>query len=359
MIDTVCLLIKKNEVQVNHKKLVTINNLHFNRFHQKPNNHSNLYYPTIKLFSKFFYEQENFKIEFSVPKLLLGNNLEELDDYEFEKVISTLSERLSEQGLSVPSDVLKNARVIVLHYSKNIWLGKNYSVCEILSQIKKVNISKRFDAMDTKYINGGESIHIHNTSNEFVIYDKVSDIRKTKSRSRDKANKYNKSLLKVIKSNEQILRLEVRLNKKTKIMQVLGLSKNDPVTFREIYSTLISKKVVTSYWENIVRKNDLGMFQLTCNDDEILKRLSGPELKLKPKDLFYLYGLLKASNNKGFMQEMRNLVTKNGTIRTWYRIKKDIERANKAISYSKQKGWVNEVEVQLANYRPIKLDQPP
>ena len=55
------------------------------------------------------------KIEFSVPKLIFGNNLNELGESDFSKVLSTLKERLIEVGVLISdkdiSEVLKSVDV--------------------------------------------------------------------------------------------------------------------------------------------------------------------------------------------------------------------------------------------------------
>jgi len=46
-------------------------------------------------------------MEFSAPKLLYLNNLEELEDKDFPKIIETLQERLKTMGVMVSNQFLK------------------------------------------------------------------------------------------------------------------------------------------------------------------------------------------------------------------------------------------------------------
>ena len=60
------------------------------------------------------------RIEFSVPKLILGNNFDELEPRDFADVLDVLYETLIGMGIKVSRDVLRKAPVSAIHYSKNI-----------------------------------------------------------------------------------------------------------------------------------------------------------------------------------------------------------------------------------------------
>jgi hypothetical protein len=55
------------------------------------------------------------RVEFSAPKLLLGNNFDELESHDFGKVLYKLHGRLKEMGVRVAADVLRYARVSAIH----------------------------------------------------------------------------------------------------------------------------------------------------------------------------------------------------------------------------------------------------
>ena len=58
------------------------------------------------------------KIEFTVPKLLFGNNFDELIDSDFDKVITKLVTSLKDMGVLVFSKIIMSASVSSIHYSK-------------------------------------------------------------------------------------------------------------------------------------------------------------------------------------------------------------------------------------------------
>ncbi len=82
------------------------------------------------------------KIQFSAPKLLYGNNFDELENNDKEKVLKTLQSRLLEMGIEISFNKLLLAELGVVHYGKNIILNTG-SVSLVNRMIAKMNISKR------------------------------------------------------------------------------------------------------------------------------------------------------------------------------------------------------------------------
>jgi hypothetical protein len=63
------------------------------------------------------------KIEFSVPKLIYGNNFDEITDRDFDLIAENLYQRLIEMGVIISRADLENAAVSAFHPSKNIMLS--------------------------------------------------------------------------------------------------------------------------------------------------------------------------------------------------------------------------------------------
>ena len=82
------------------------------------------------------------KIEFSAPKLIFGNNFEELrDSDDLEIVLTALHNALVSMGIEIAYDTLLNAKTSMIHYSKNILNKKekhhqNQSQRELLQKDK-------------------------------------------------------------------------------------------------------------------------------------------------------------------------------------------------------------------------------
>ena len=67
----------------------------FNRYVKNPSK-SNLdtgnYFPRLTYYGKWFRQDASVRIEFSIPKLVYLNNLDELDNADFSNIISILKE---------------------------------------------------------------------------------------------------------------------------------------------------------------------------------------------------------------------------------------------------------------------------
>ena len=120
------------------------------------------------------------KIEFSAPKLLFGNNFEEMADSDFEELINRLQAKLKEMGVWVYAKVLETAVPTGIHYSKNFVLARGTSTSMIISELAKANVSKRLDSNKVRFRNEGHYLSWHTNSFEVVFYDKVKDLDQSK-----------------------------------------------------------------------------------------------------------------------------------------------------------------------------------
>jgi len=129
MIDTVCLLIPKDKLIVLEMSSYGVPtwNLHsrtdqYDKYVKNPSKRdkdSGRYFPRLTGYKrKGFAQDANVRIEFSVPKLLYLNNLDELENKDFTQVIEVLQDRLQSMGISVTKSVLQNASVSSVHFQR-------------------------------------------------------------------------------------------------------------------------------------------------------------------------------------------------------------------------------------------------
>jgi len=111
--------------------------------------------------TKRFNKHRNFeitlKIEFSIPKLIFGNNFDELEDTDFTLAVSKLKQRLRDMGVSVLEPVLASAPISSIHYSKNIPLVDYTTPYTYLEQLSRINLNQRLDLNQTDFRNEGHS----------------------------------------------------------------------------------------------------------------------------------------------------------------------------------------------------------
>lgn len=369
MIDTVCLLIPKDKISSLDltRSGVPAWSLHskteqYEKFVKNPSKRdldSGLYFPRLTGYKrKSFAQEANVRIEFSVPKLLFLNNLDELEDKDFPKVIDTLQDRLKTMGIIVSKTLLQNASVSSVHFGKNIKLEDGYTANHLISEMNKVNLRKSFDFARSRYINDGQSLYAHTTSHQLVIYDKVADLGKDKKRAIDKDQPlYQQSLFGELRKQEmlEVIRFEVRLNHKqkmNKVLEQLGYQKNP--TFKDVFSKEMAQKVVTDYWKKLIKERNLGLFSISLSLKDILRTLYLANRKIKPNRAIYLLGLFTLGKDENGMRELRSIVGKRSHQRTWYRIAKDMQEASELITKNKLRDWVTQIDKNLAEFKPYK-----
>lgn len=366
MIDTICLLIPKDKMRfisgVSSWELYSKTDQYekYVRNPSKAEKETGKYFPRLTGYKRRFSQEQNVRMEFSVPKLIYKNNLNELEESDFDEVINALESRLRLMGIIISEKLLENASVSSVHFSKNILLQDGYTVTHLISEIGKIDLRKSFDFAKARFINDGQSLYAHATSHQLVIYDKISDLKKGKNRAIDKdQTTYQRSLFwEINKEQEQqeIIRFEVRLSKKqkmNKVLEDLGYQKNPG--FRQVFNTEMSKKVVNDYWKKLIRDKNLGIFSIDVSIKDILQTLFLADKKLKPKQAIYLLGLFMLAKDENGMRQLRTIVSKRSHDRTWYRITKDTQQASELITKNKLRDWVLQIDRSLEEYKPYKI----
>lgn len=369
MIDTVCLLIPKDKLTVLDLSQYGVPtwDLHsktdqYDKFVKNPSKRdldSGLYFPRLTGYRRKFRQDANVRIEFSVPKLLYLNNLDELEDKDFSEVVDVLQDRLKTMGIVATKSLLEQSSVSSVHFSRNIQLEDGYTVSHLISEMNKVNLRKSFDFAKTRFMNDGQSLYAHTTAHQLVIYDKVADLGKDKKRAIDKDQpRYQRSLFNELKEDSElceVLRFEIRLNHKQKmgkVLEDLGYSKNP--TFKDVFNSEVSKKVVEGYWQKLIKERNLGLFSISVSIKDILRTLFLADKTLKPKQAIYLLGLFQLARDEDGMRQLRTIISKRSHARTWYRIAKDMQRASELITKNKLRNWVTQIDKKLSNYQPYK-----
>ena len=366
MIDTICLLIPKNNMMylsgVSSWELYSKTDQYEKYVHNpsKAEKETGKYFPRLTGYKRYFSQNDNVRIEFSIPKLLYLNNLDELEDKDFPEVIETLRKRLKTMGVNVFTPILEKASVSSVHFSKNILLQDGYTSNHLISEMNKINLRKSFDFAKTRFMNNGQSLYAHTTAHQLVIYDKIADLNKGNKRAMDKEQtNYQRSLFSEFdkeKERQEVIRFEIRINHKQKLNKILmsfGYQKNP--NFKDVFSAEMSKKVVTDYWQKLIKGQNLGLFSISLSLKDILQSLFLADKSLKPKQAIYLLGLFTLAKDENGMRQLRTIVSKRARDRTWYRIVKDLQQASELITKNNLCDWVTQIDNSLNDYKPYKL----
>lgn len=295
------------------------------------------------------------KIEFSVPKLLYGNNFDELTDDDFPAVIQKLKTVLKEMGVYLFEKNLINAPVSSVHYSKNIALTDYTTPYTYLSQLTKLNINKRLDTNRTDFRNEGHSFKYRANSFEIVFYDKIKDLQQAKiseKRAEEKDNALQLNLFDILTQRKpfEVLRVEIRLNKRQKISQILKkIDKQVEPTFVNIFSQDTAKKVLLHYINEIEEAYPPLLTYQYDSPKKFFERLLVANPKLKPTQALELTAFRALLEEIG-VREYRQMTKRHG-IYYWYSLNKKM----KNLSYTNEVSVFSLLRRQITDFEPLKL----
>jgi len=297
------------------------------------------------------------KIEFSVAKMLYGNNVDEVEEKDFEKVISALHEAMLDMLVGVSHEDLRNAKVSAFHPSKNIELTTGYTSSFVITELHKIDVSKKMDLNRDSFRNSGHSLQFYTNSHSLVVYDKVQDLKKPDKRAMDKdQNSLQLSLFETLTKKEnkkEVLRIEARLAKKVKMNAILkNLNLKENPTFKDVFRKDLCQKILLNYWEELITGKNLFLFDVESNPKKTLDAIFKNKPKIKPTDAIYLVGLRVLS--KEGIRDTRSVVERYATTRTWYRIAEDLKFLDD-ISGKTYHGWVKQIRDNLDDFEPFKL----
>lgn len=186
----------------------------------------------------------------SLPKLLYGTSIKELQANDLEHCIESLQKQFDFAGAVIDKGAIETMSLSRLDYCRNIQV--DHSIVDYLSQLKNCFISGR-----TKTNWQLETVTFFNGSQEFTAYNKVLETLN---------DEYSAGMAGITKDTKQDkLRLESRL-KKAKVIQRHLKRK----TFAECFDFDLAKKKLLNDFDTLVLENG-QQIELNFNND--LERL--------------------------------------------------------------------------------------
>lgn len=290
------------------------------------------------------------RIEFSAPKLLFGNNFDELDEGDFEAVLAILSQRLHEMGVEVQAEVLRLASVSAIHFSKNIILKEHATSSQVISAIYKLDLNARLDLNKTIFRNGGRAVSFHANSYEVTFYDKIKDLAQARispKRAIDGNDAY--LIFGELPQDLEVLRIEIRLGRRAKIAHLFNkLAINSPIRFNGIFKKDIAQKIIICFWEQIEKDLDLIQMSSSCPEDIFLATQKNG--KLKTNKVLQLIGALTLGQSVG-LRGLRAL-TNNGNAQAWPRLRKELESLPK--TGMEKLSSIKQIRDSLVDFYPLR-----
>jgi len=269
------------------------------------------------------------RIEFSAPKLIFGNNFDEVTENDFGRIITTLLEKLSFMGISINRAILEQAPVSAIHYCKNIPLLDGSTPYHFINKMRQANISFWIDVNQTDFRNDGYSYKWHCNSYEVSFYDKIHDLeasRKSEKRALESENVLQLNLFEQFEKRKQfeVLRMEVRLNKRQKMKQLFqALGIETDLTFKSLFSQKISQTVLLYYLDTLESQRPKLLDYKPKTTKELFADLIINNPHLKPKQILSLFGL-KMVLDQINPRELRSMLGRYKP-RNWYRLMAEVK----------------------------------
>lgn len=295
------------------------------------------------------------KIEFSAPKMLFGNNFDELTNNDFPQLATKLNTRLRDMGVYISADRLANAPVSAIHFSKNIALTDYTLPYTYIKQLTKVNINKKLDTNQTDYRNEGHSFKYRANSFEIAFYDKLKDLQQgmiSEKRTIEKDNALQLGLFDQLSKRKpfEVLRMEVRLGKRQKLKQILSnVGLTIEPTFKNLFSQEVAQKVLLHYLTEI-ESNYPPLLNYAYDTPEqffINFLVNNPNKKLTSA-LKYL-GMRVLFENIG-VREFRQLISRYSS-RAWYALNSEM----KSLIPTNKVDTFGLLRNAITNYQPLRL----
>jgi hypothetical protein len=199
-------------------------------------------------------------VEFSAPKMLFGNNFDELTEADFEPLLEALQDKLEELvRMRYLKIQLARCEVGAWHPSKNIVFLDYISVQTILNTIGKLDISHVYDVQKTDF-RDGQVLHIHCNSLDIAFYDKMADLRKAKKSEKRALESENAIQLNLFEGLEDfrplnVFRYEVRLVGKASIKR--AYPQLEACTFGALFNKQLCQELLIKHWQAIAASVDM------------------------------------------------------------------------------------------------------
>lgn len=250
--------------------------MYLRRFILQPPIHEG-YLPKVDILETFNKDRSDvlyvLRAEFSVPKLIYGNSLQEVSSNDLEKTLCAFEKALQNAGIKIESDTVATARVSAVHFCKNVLLPPDIRMQEILAELARMDISKVVDITKKEFKHGGQSLQIYSGTREWAFYDKIADAmrpkikRKYKQRVGQERNIVERNKL----QEQEVFRFEYRIklaiSVEKYVNEALGRTPKTPVLFRDLFTHDLCRLAVLNAWRELVQRPENQLALLGEADD--------------------------------------------------------------------------------------------
>jgi len=300
------------------------------------------------------------KIEFSAPKLLFGNNLDEVEEKDFGEMITRLQSVVKEMGVLLWTHQIEKAKVIGFHPSKNIVLTNGYTSSFAIRELSKINFNQKMDLERVGFRNEGEAIQIYAICHSVVFYDKINDLMKPPKRAIDEdQTKRQIELFDYIKKEKkglEVLRIEVRLSDSDKMKEILKeVGFEEEPKPKNIFKKDLCQKIVKLYWEKLFKGN-MFLFSVNNNPQMILQKILMKYPKTNIRTAVMLVGLYQLCKDEEGIRGFRSIAKNYKPKFNWVRLNNYLRKFEDEVFTQPTHGFIKDIEESLDNFEAFRLN---
>lgn len=263
-------------------------------------------------------------IQVSIPKLVYGTNIFDINDQLLAVAASKLKDALVEIRIGVSAEDILSALVYRVDYSKILQIAPSYGTTDrILRALSPYNAKQSSDFNRSNYHEGRDGYYLkyYNSSQGFVIYDKFDEIvtnGKTKL-EQEIARQYKSG-----KWTKGALRIELSLQKKQavdSVMRRFQKSKKKDFTLQEVAQAKIARACLLDVFDRVFVKDFRRLVRVGgLKNDELVRviQVSASDYR-EQAVVYYLAHRVRERGLKAALEELRR-GTSNATVGRYKRL---------------------------------------
>ncbi|PIW37270.1 MAG: hypothetical protein COW24_01030 [Candidatus Kerfeldbacteria bacterium CG15_BIG_FIL_POST_REV_8_21_14_020_45_12] len=326
------------------------------------------YYPQVHIMERQTRTKQGMKpkskylvIQVSLPKLLFGTNIFDIDERMLPLVYEKLIATLKEIQVEVTLEALKQAVVTRLDYSKILQISASYgSTDKILRALAPYDMKQSSDYNRSHYHDGKDGFYVkyYNSSQGLVIYNKFDEIV---ANGKTQLEQEIGSMYKRGQWKKGALRIELSLQKKQTVEAIVRKhikNKRKDYTLSDVHNAKIAKAELLRTYEKVFVTDFSRLVRLSALKDTELTQII-EQYAHGFKERAVLYYLAHEVRKHGLKNTITGLKTE-ASAATIGRYKKSIESIlSKTEAKQDNVNVVNYIHKKLKTFTPIlpkKLD---
>jgi len=295
-------------------------------------------------------------IQVSLPKLLFGTNLFDINEKCLELCTIKMAELMKEIGIGIKKEDILHARVFRADFSKILKIAPRYAKTrQVLKELESYDNKARSAYNTITYHNEGAKgtyIKFYNGTKGLVIYDKFDEIVINGSTNLEQAisEQYMKG-----KWKYGAIRFELSVHKKQSLDALMRKHTNTSqrnFEFIEVASESIGKAVLLGEYRALYVDGFQGLVRLKGLKEAELSQILDTETKnyREKAFFFYLIGRIQRIGLSNALREMKDQCSSS----TFGRGKKEAERMMAQLGAKQNEvSIVNYLERRLIDFRTI------